>query len=131
VKNVGFMPGVKIEGAINGNSGESTVKEKHSKVHAHLLIPVCVVGTAVEDEDANVSSDVVRVALPDVGGSVDVDSTAIKYNDNVTVSSSAFFHTYSLDLSRLSCLFVCMSVRVHVSKTKSSCNNEIFSSGYL
>jgi len=54
----------------------------------------------VDDEDVNVSSHVVRVALPDVGVSVDVDSTAIKYNHNVTVSCRAFFQTYSIDLLR-------------------------------
>ena len=112
MKHVGFIPGVKSEGAINDNSGKSTVKQKHNKVHAHesVLIPVCVVGTAVDDEDVNVSSDVVRVALPDVGVSVDVDSTAIKYNHNVTVSYSAFLQTYSIDLLRLACLYACLSV---------------------
>ena len=44
----------------------------------------------MDDEDVNVSSDVVLVALADVGGSVDVDSTAIKYNHNVTVTFYSF-----------------------------------------
>ena len=64
----------------------------------------------MDDEDVNVSSDVVRVALLDVGVSVDVDSTAVKYNHNVRVSCSAFFQTYSIDLLRLAWLYVCLSV---------------------
>ena len=64
----------------------------------------------MDDEKVNVSSDVVRVALLDVGVSVDVDSTAIRYNHNVTVSCNAFFQTYSIDLLRLACLYVCLSV---------------------
>ena len=43
----------------------------------------------MDDEDVNVSSEVVRVALADVGDSVDVDSTAIKYNHNVTLYCNA------------------------------------------
>jgi len=82
----------------------------------------------VDDEDVNASSDVVRVALPDVGVSVDVDSTSIKCNHNVTVYCNGFFgpipSTYC-DYRR--CISVCLYVRrLHVSKTKSSCSFEIF-----
>ena len=82
----------------------------------------------MDDEDVNVSSDVVRVALPDVSVSVDVDSTSIKYNPNATVYCNAFFRPIpSTYCDYRACISVCLYVhRLHVSKTKSSCSYEIF-----
>jgi len=79
----------------------------------------------------NASSDVVRVALPDVGVSVDVDSKAIKYNQMLQCPVMRFFSDLfhrPITISVPVCLFVCMSVRLHVQKTQSSCNYEIFRS---
>ena len=82
----------------------------------------------MDDEDVNASSDVVRVALPDVGASVDVDSTSIKHNHNATVYCNAFFRPIpSTYCDYRACISVCLYVRrLHVSKTKSSCSYEIF-----
>jgi len=102
----------------------------------------------VDDEDVNVSNDVVRVAPADVGVSVDVDSTAIEYNHNVTVYCNAGVKThYALMRSATAlqyrpitstycdyraCMSVCLCVHpLAYLKTKSSCSYEIFSSCYI
>ena len=85
----------------------------------------------MDDEDVNVSSDVVLVALADVGGSVDVDSTAIKYNHNVTVYCNAVLKTNYALMRFANCTTVGLGLLLrpiaiivpvhplHISKTKS------------